>query len=304
MATRSSLARGALAMSFVGSSVGVSDALVDAPLFAAQGLRYAAAAVLLLAVARLAGVRVLAPTGAEWLWLTGVAATGLVLFNVAVVRGVEHAEPAVIAVAVAGAPVVIGLLGPVMERRAPRAQLLVAAGVVTVGSVLVEGTGATDAAGVGWAAVALACEAGFTLLALPVLPRHGAWGVSVHTVWIATVLLAVLSLTTEGHDAASRLERDDLLAVGYLAIVVTTVAFALWYSTVAQLGSGRAALLCGVAPVAAAAVGIATTGHWPRLLVWVGLAVIAGGLAVGLRGSDDRSRDDRRERDLVLEPAP
>lgn len=304
MATRSSLIRGALAMSFVGSSVGVSDALVDAPLFAAQGLRYAAAALLLLAVARVAGVRVLAPAGVEWLWLVGVAASGLVLFNLAVVRGVEHAEPAVIAVAVAGAPVAIGLLGPLLEGRAPRAELLVAAGVVTAGSVLVEGTGATDAAGVGWAAVALACEAGFTLLALPVLARHGAWGVSVHTVWIATVLLAALSLTTEGHDAVSRLERDDVLAVGYLAIVVTTAAFALWYSAVAQLGAGRAALLCGIAPVAAAAVGIATTGHWPRLLVWIGLAVIAAGLAIGLRSADDRGRDGRRERGVLLEPAP
>ncbi|CAI9401720.1 hypothetical protein HIDPHFAB_00666 [Nocardioides sp. T2.26MG-1] len=296
--------RGALAMSFVGSSVGVSDALVDAPLFAAQGLRYAAAALLLLVVARMVGVRVLAPAGVEWLWLVGVAASGLVLFNVAVVRGVEHAEPAVIAVAVAGAPVAIGLLGPLLEGRAPRAQLLVAAGVVTAGSVLVEGTGATDAAGVGWAAVALACEAGFTLLALPVLVRHGAWGVSVHTVWIATVLLAALSLATEGHDAVSRLERDDVLAVGYLAVVVTTAAFALWYSAVAHLGAGRAALLCGIAPVAAATVGIATTGHWPGLLVWVGLAVIAGGLAIGLRGADDRGRDGRRERAVLLEPAP
>jgi drug/metabolite transporter (DMT)-like permease len=283
-------------MCLVGSSVGVSDALVDAPLYVAQGLRYAAAAVLLLGVARLAGARVERPVGMEWLWLAGVAVTGLVLFNVAVVRGVEHAEPAVIAVAVAGAPVAIGLLGPVLEGRAPRSRVVTAAAVVTAGSALVEGTGATDAVGVAWAAVALACEAGFTLLALPVLTRHGAWGVSIHTTWIATVMLTLLSLMTEGHGALFRLERDDVLAVAYLAVAVTTAAFALWYSAVAGLGSGRAALLCGIAPAAAAVVGVATTGHSPGLLVWSGLIVIAGGLAVGLRSTDSRSDESDEPR--------
>ena len=71
--------------------------------------RYAAA--LLLLLSRVAGVDIVRPRGGEWLWLGGIAATGLVLFNVAVVRGVGHAEPAVIAVAVACVPVVIGLLG-------------------------------------------------------------------------------------------------------------------------------------------------------------------------------------------------
>jgi hypothetical protein len=46
--------------------------------------------------------------------------------------------------------------------------------VVTAGSALVEGAGRTDPVGVAWSAVALCCEAAFTLLAVPVLPRHGA----------------------------------------------------------------------------------------------------------------------------------
>jgi hypothetical protein len=32
-----------------------------------------------------------------------------------------------------------------------------------------------------WAVVVFGCEAAFTLLAIPVLGRHGPWGVSVHT---------------------------------------------------------------------------------------------------------------------------
>ncbi|MCY7395762.1 MAG: DMT family transporter [Nocardioides sp.] len=281
------IVRGALAMTMVGSSVAVSHALVDSPLLTGQGLRYAAATVLLVVMARLAGVPLLRPRGREWLWLAGVAVTGLVLFNVAVVRGVDHAEPAVIAVAVAGAPVLIGLLGPLLEGRVPQARSVLAAVVVTGGSVLVTGAGVTDLAGVGWAALALLCEAAFTLLAVPVLPRHTAWGVSVHAVWIAAVLLLVSGLVLDGPGAASRLTGTDVAALAYLAVVVTAAAFVLWYGAVSGLGSGRAALLCGVAPVAAAALGIATTGIVPAPLVWVGIGVVLAGLALGLRTRPD-----------------
>ena len=126
-------------MVVVGSSVGVSHSLIEAPLFTAQALRYWAAVLILLLVARCAAVRIVRPRGREWLWLCGVAATGLVLFNVAVVRGVSHAEPAVIAVAVACAPVLISVLGPLLEGRRPtrrprRGKALTSQGSVTGGA--------------------------------------------------------------------------------------------------------------------------------------------------------------------------
>src|SRR5215472_42337 len=93
--------QGVVAMTVVGSSVAASHALVHAPLFAAQAIRYAVAVPVLIALARSARAPVVRPRGREWLWLAGVAALGLVLFNVAIVRGVEHAQPAAIAVALA-----------------------------------------------------------------------------------------------------------------------------------------------------------------------------------------------------------
>jgi hypothetical protein len=60
------------------------------PLFTAQ-IRYSAAAALLALTAHIAGVKIVCPRGADWLWLAAIAATGLVLFNVAVIRGVGHA---------------------------------------------------------------------------------------------------------------------------------------------------------------------------------------------------------------------
>ncbi|WP_330261264.1 DMT family transporter [Streptomyces sp. NBC_00539] len=276
---------GVVGMVLVGSSVTISRSLAGAPLFAPQAVRYAAAAVILFVLARAARVPLLRPRGREWLWLAGIAASGLVLFNVAVVRGVAHAEPAVIAVAVASVPVLLALVGPLLERQRPSRRVLLAAPVVVAGAALVEGAGRTDAAGVGWAALALGCEAGFTLLAVPVLGRHGAWGVSVHAVWLGAVMLAGLTVLVERPGSLAALGPGQWAAVGYLAVLVTAVAFLLWYRTVAAVGAGRAGLLAGLAPLAAAGAGAASGGGVPGAAVWLGLAVVVAGLVVGLRPS-------------------
>jgi drug/metabolite transporter (DMT)-like permease len=57
----------------------------------------------------------------------------------------------------------------------------------------------------------------------------------------------------------------------------------MWYSSVRRLGAGRAGLLTGVAPVAAAAAGVLLGGPAPRPPVWAGITVVAAGLALGLR---------------------
>jgi drug/metabolite transporter (DMT)-like permease len=279
---------GALAMTFVGGSVAVSGVLADSPLHTGQGLRYAITCALLLVWIRLTGRRLHRPKGREWLWLVGVTVSGLVLFNVALVHGSRHAEPAVLAVAVACVPVALALLGPLLEGRNPHARVLAAAVVVSTGAIVVEGLGRTDAVGLLWALTVFACEAGFTLLAMPLLGRHGPEGVSVHTTWLAAAIFGVLGLSTEGWRAASEFDGDDLLALGYLAFGVTAIAFILWYSCVRSLGAGRAGLLTGIAPVAAAVIGIAVTGDMPTAPVWVGIALIAVGVVVGL-GAERRA---------------
>jgi drug/metabolite transporter (DMT)-like permease len=277
------VAAGTGAMICVGGSVAVSGVLAHAPVFTAEALRYAAACLILLLLARLSGRRLLMPRGTEWLWLAGVAATGLVLFNVALVAGSRHAEPAVLGVAVACVPAILAMIGPLAEGSRPSTAGVAAALVVTCGAALVQGVGRTDGLGIAWAAVVFGCEAAFTLLAIPVLGRHGPWGVSVHTTWLAAVIFAAIGLVHEGPGAAARLGTEDWLAIGYLAVAVTAAAFVLWYSSVGRLGASRAGLLTGVAPVAAAVAGVLLGGPPPRPLVWAGIAVVAVGLALGLR---------------------
>lgn len=270
-------------MAFVGGSAAVAAALGDAPLSSAQALRYAIACTLLVLMARLTRQRLLRPRGTEWLWLGGVTVTGLVLFNVALVEGARHAEPAVLGVAVAAVPLVLALVGPAMEGRRPAVAVVGAALVVTVGAALVQGGGRSDLTGLAWAGVVLVCEAAFTLMAVPVLRRHGPWGVSVHSTWLAVVMFACLAVVTEPLAAVATLTAAELWAVLYLAVAVTAVAFVLWYSAVGRLGAATAGLLTGVAPVSAAVCGVLLGGPVPGRWVWVGIVIVGVGLALGVR---------------------
>jgi len=164
----------------------------------------------------------------------------------------------------------------------PRRAVVLGAVLVTAGAALVEGGGHADLVGLGWAALVLACEVGFTLLAVPVLGRLGPWGVAVHSCWIAVVLLAAIGWAVEGPAAVLTLTPAHLLAVGYLAVVVTAVAFVLWYGAVAALGPARAGLLTGVVPVAAAGLGAVLGGPVPGPLVWAGISLVAVGLVLGV----------------------
>jgi len=104
----------------VGGSVAVSSVLAGAPVFTAEAVRYGGACLILVALARLTGRRLSRPRGAEWLWLSGIAVTGLVVFNLALVEGSRHAEPAVLGVAVACVPALLAVIGPLLEGPASR----------------------------------------------------------------------------------------------------------------------------------------------------------------------------------------
>jgi len=133
------------------------------------------------------------------------------------------------------------------------------------------------------AAVALiGCEAGFTLFGAPALPRMGAWSYSAATATVAAVVFAALSLLVEHPDPAILSRPVALGAVAYLGVVATAVAFVAWFTGVQRLGPGTVGLCAGVAAPAAALIGAALGDPLPRPGAWVGMALVAAGLLVGL----------------------
>ncbi len=277
----------AAAFALVGSLVAASDSVESYPLAEGQILRYALAALALLVLARGRLPRLAAR---EALGLTALAATGLVLFNVFVVEAVRRTDPATVGVIIGCVPIVLAVAGPLLERRPISGRVLIAAVTVAIGAAAVQWTqGTVTVAGLLLALGALACEAAFSLLAAPHLARLGPLAVSTYACLFALPLLALWSVAAGGPDFPA-LETSEALALGYLALAVTSGGFLCWYTAVTLLGVERAGLLAGVLPVSAlacsAAIGAAEVT--PARLAAVG--VVAAGITFGVSATTPRRR--------------
>ena len=87
------------------------------------------------------------PRGREWGWLGGVCGSGLVLFNIAMVHGARHAEPAVLGVAVACVPLLLAVVAPLQAGHRPSRRVLLAALLVTCGAAGCRGWAAATPSG-------------------------------------------------------------------------------------------------------------------------------------------------------------
>lgn len=265
-----------LTCAILGSSFTVSRSLTDYPVLIGQALRYtlAAAALALL-------TSWLRPTGRELLRLLAVAATGLAGFNVLLMYALRHADPAAIGTIVGVSPLLLALLGPLQERRRPSPRLLLAAAVVVLGAVLVEGGGHLDRQGLAAALGVLACEAAFSLLAAPLLPRLGAVRVSAWSTALAVpMLLVALPFSPETPRLPTA---GEAVALAFLGLVLTVVAFICWYTGVTRLGVERAGVFVGLVPVFALATVAAVDRVTPEGRQLAGVLAVAAGLIVGLR---------------------
>ena len=281
----------------VGSLVAAADVIDGYPIPAGQAVRYAAAATLLMLLAR---GRLPRPTTREALYLVGLAATGLVLFNLFVLVGVREGDPATIGVIVSCVPVLLALAGPLMAGRRPSPRIVLASVVVALGAAGVEYAGGElTALGIACALGALACEAAFSLLAVPVLARLGPLAVSAYACAFAVPMLVAWSLVADGVAVPPTPSLAELSAFTYLVVVVTTGGFLLWYSAIGLLGVERAGLFAGVLPIAALACSalIGAADITPGRLAAV--AVVAAGVTLGMRVS----RSEAAPRELAVQPA-
>ncbi|MFG1947948.1 DMT family transporter [Nonomuraea sp. NPDC048826] len=276
---RSGVAGATVAMFCVGTLAGVSDLVGNYPVYGGQAVRYLAAAVILVAVTRVMGLRFVRLTPREWLLLGALALTGLALFNVFVVESTRAAGPALVGTVLGTVPLWLSFAG---GRPAPR--LLVGATVVVAGATLATGLGSGNLPGLLWALGALAGEVCFSLLALPLLPKLGAIRVSTYATVLAVPMLAVIGLVEEGTGMFRVPTPAEALGFGYLTVVVTVVAFLLWYTSLPKLGPGRAGLFAGLIPVGAIVTGLVLGLATPSAYDLAGAGLVIAGILVGLSG--------------------
>ena len=286
---RQALAGGVLCsggMIILGGSVTLTRQIVDYPAMTGQSMRYAVAAALLAALARLgAPPPVLRPDRRDLLVLAAIAATGLAAFNLCILTAVRHADTAVVGTIVGAAPLGLALAGPLLRRQRPSARLATAAAVLVVGTALVHGAGAADLLGTAAAGGALVGEIAFSLLAAMVLPRLGAVRVSAYSCALAVPMLLVGAVATGELERWRAPTLAEAATLGYLAVMLTVVAFVAWFTGLGWLGVERAGLYVGVLPVATLVTTALQDGVVPAPAQTMGVLIVAAGLAFGLTGA-------------------
>jgi drug/metabolite transporter (DMT)-like permease len=299
-----------LGMVLVGSSVSVSQLLLEYPMLTGQAIRYAVACPALFAIARLlprfgtGRTPRVRPTAREIGILSALAATGMAAFNACVMVGLRHADPAVVGTVIGAAPLGLALLAPALRGVRPSARLVAAAAVVVGGTALVEGAGRADLLGLLAAAGALAGEVAFSLLAAAVLPSLGAVRVAAWSSALAVPLLLAGALAAGEWAALRWPSPTEIGALAYLAGLMTVAAFVVWFIGLQRLGVERAGMIVGVMPVATLTTAAIMAGELPRPGQALGVLTVAAGLALGLTAGSPRlaAVADRRPDDGVLRP--
>jgi drug/metabolite transporter (DMT)-like permease len=270
-------------MCFVGTLAAVSATLGDYPLYGGQALRYAVAAVIMLAVARIARNAFPRLRGRELLLLVALAATGLAGFNVCVVTATQYAGPATVGSVIATVPVALAIVGPLLARRRPHPLVVAAAMIVAVGAALTTGLGGGSMRGLLLSLGALAGEVCFSLLAVPLLPKLGPVLVSAYSAALAAPMLLAAGLIVDGRAVVRMPTPGEAAGLAYLAAVVTTIAFFLWYDAIGRIGADRAGLFAGLIPVSAVVTTMALGLGRPGPADLAGSALVAAGVVIGMR---------------------
>ncbi|MCK2213136.1 DMT family transporter [Actinomadura sp. ATCC 31491] len=267
----------ASAMFLVGTLAGVSGLIGAYPLYGGQAVRYLLAAVILLLITKPLGLRFVRLTGRETLYLAALTLLGLVLFNVCVIEATRAAGPALVGTVLGTVPLWLALAG---GRPAPR--LLIGAAVVVAGATLATGLGSGTLPGLLWSLGALAGEVAFSLLAIPLLPKLGAIRVSAYSTTLAVPMLLAIGLAAEGTAMFRMPTLPEALGFGYLSVVITVLAFFLWYTALPRLGPGRAGLFAGLIPVGAIVTGTVLDVAVPSAYDLLGAALVITGILIGL----------------------
>nr|WP_255632366.1 DMT family transporter [Amycolatopsis sp. TNS106] len=306
---------GVLGVLIVGASVPVTGMLDGYPVITGQALRYALAGLLLLAWARLSGRPLPLPGARDVPSLLALAATGMIGFQACLLFAQRYAEPGLVAAFLGGTPLVLALAGPLAKGKRPSWAPVTGAVLAGLGIAVLSGGGAARWQGLVLAALAMVCEALFTLLAVGVLERIGPLATATWGCFAAGAGGAVVGTIADPSGAWAWPDGRELIALGYLTVVVTAIAFLLWYSAVSALGADRAGVLVGLMPVSGLAVSLLLGMQDFRVSQVIGVALVSSGVVIGLRRRelgepgafdvevlDDVAADDR-DHDRAQRPA-
>lgn len=274
---------GVVATALVGVSVPVTGLLAHYPVLSGQAIRYAIGALTLYAWLRRSGRRLPRPGWRDLLGIAGMVGPGMLGFNAAVLAAERYAQPGFITAMLGGAPLLLALIVPLLQRRRPAMAVLLGASGVVLGVVVLSGGGSWHGPGLVLSVLTLLGEVLFTVSGMGVTARLGVVETCVWACVLAAVSGAVFSSLWGGASAWPAPTATEIVALLVLGVLVTAVAFCGWYTCVSALGADRAGVLIGVMPVSGLVTSV-SLGAQPLTAIGIaGTALVAAGCAVGLR---------------------
>lgn len=280
---RVAVGAGALAATIVGGSVPVTGMLDAYPMVTGQAVRYAIGGLILLGWAHARGLRIRRPALTDTWSLVGLAAIGMLGFNAAIIVAQRYGEPGFVAAVLGGTPLVLAIIGPVLAGRRPSAVTVAGAAVVVVGIAVLSGGGSWHGPGLLLALLTMACEASFTLLAVGVVGRLGAFTTATWCCFVAAIGGALTGTVVDGAAAWPMPSGTELTAIVILAVGATAIGFCCWYKAVNELGSDRAGVLIGLMPISGFVVSVALGAQPLTLTSCIGVGLVTAGCIAGLR---------------------
>jgi drug/metabolite transporter (DMT)-like permease len=290
------LALGA-AMLIVGTSVVASKIIVETmPIYTASTLRFLIAAVLLIAISTRTGGIPRLP-GRVHLLLAAQALTGLVMFNVLLLLGLDLTTAIASGIITSSTPAVIALLSlPLGDRLRTVGWLgvtLTIAGVVIVNLFGTTEAGSATRPLLGAALVFLAVVGEALYAVLGKVATASVKPIQMAT--LVTIYGLVLFLPFAAMDIRD-FHPADVPARGwvsllYLAAIVTVVAFALWFQGLQHVPASTAGAFTGMIPVGTI---IATAIFLDEPVRWIhiaGMAVVIAGIVLVTRGMRPVARE-------------
>lgn len=273
----------AMAICFGGTWVPAAIAVDAVPPFAIAALRFAIAAVLLYAWARLANRPLTPMRRSDWPMVVGLGLTAVAGYNWLFLTGLTLAPASDGAIIVPGlAPIFTAVLAGLLLGERLGARGFAGLAVAAVGLLLVVSPGSDagsdrllgDALFVGGAVL----WGVYSVLARRASARFNAVSVSLYGIAFGTAVLIPLAVLEGGLGSLATAPIEAIAGIGYLAVFGTVGAFVLLNLGVARLGAARASAFALLVPVVGVLSSVALLGERIGPLTLIGGAVVLTGL--------------------------
>lgn len=221
------------------------------------------------------------PTRREWALIAGLGATGIFLYNLCFLYGLQRLAAGQAALVVALNPVMVTLAAAWLAHERLTVHKAVGGAIALAGCLTVIGHGsplAPFAGSVGFGEILIVgCAvfwAAYTLLGRRATKTLSALVVTAYSTLVGWALLLVTALADNPAALVPDYSLPVWLSILFLALLGTTLGFTWFNAAVAQIGAARASIFINLVPVAAV-----LQGAW-LLDERLGISVLAGGALV------------------------